>query len=299
MGNHPGRELTPEIVSKFGGLVASGSDLSCAAGYLNVSSGVVSQWLARGRMDRYSSSESGKTHSLYAEFHRAYEHASAMYEMRHQLGVARAAQGGEVLSKKTTRKRGADGEETTTTTETYSQPDWRAAAWLLEHHRPHRWGKVETVRHVEGADDTLGDGPIMVEETFLPDPKRRLALRVAAARMLEREKERIERLQIEGKLSPTGMPTTTTGAVGGANGGTESHGCTVDPSSNPAQDGQTESQDSQIGGAEGKGGAPTASEGTLSDGGTATTGDVASALGSSGEPQGACNAVDDEGWTAD
>ena len=103
----------------------------------------------------------------------------------------------------------------------------------------------------------------MVEETFLPDPKRRLALRVAAVRMLERERERIERLQIEGKLTAEGVPTTSTGAVGGANGGTESHGCAVDPTTRPSegsQDSQTEGQDGQPRGTEAKDGAPAAGE---------------------------------------
>lgn len=204
--------LTEEIITRISGIISSGNYITTAANYAGVNRDSIYEWLQRGARDRRQNFEHEESESLCAQLHRAIEHALSIAEMRAVLRINRSAEGGEVTERRTICRK--DGE--TTTIERFTAPDWRAAAWWLERYYRNRWGQESDRSHDQEmiSDDHNQDGPQAIEASFLPDPRRRLALRVAASRMLEREKERMSALAQGGKAENVDSTRTFQGDGG-------------------------------------------------------------------------------------
>lgn len=122
----------PDVRKKFLDAVAAGNYLYVAAQYAGINYGLVGLWMQRGQ---------ARPNSIYGEFLAAVKDAQARAEVGAVTVIRGAALGGAVRKEKTTTRRGPDGVQTTTTEREFSDPQWAAAAWLLERHHPMRWGR--------------------------------------------------------------------------------------------------------------------------------------------------------------
>lgn len=131
-------KLTPEIQERICQAIRTGNTRKDAAAYAGVSERAMAYWQARGRR---------RKKGRYFQFLQALQKADADAICRNVAVIQKATQGGTVVSRKTiTRKDGS-----VEVSETFSEPQWTAAAWWLERRRPDDYGKRERHEHT-GAD---------------------------------------------------------------------------------------------------------------------------------------------------
>lgn len=118
------------------------------------------EWIRRG-----NGTDQRPTDEPYVQFAEAIAQARAERERACLEAIDAAAAGGFVVERRTEVRNG-----TTTTTEKYAPPDWRAGAWWLERALQDRWRRTERTEHVGD-----GGGPVRVEETRFSVLAQRLA----------------------------------------------------------------------------------------------------------------------------
>jgi hypothetical protein len=120
--------------------VTVGVPLVEAAALAGIDKATVLEWMARGEGRHQRPSR-----AIYADFADAITRARAIDESRRIARLEQAGRGGAVVHEKTVTF--PDGRHVTE--RTYTPPDWRADAFVLERRYPERWG-----RHVQ-ADLTI------------------------------------------------------------------------------------------------------------------------------------------------
>ena len=130
-------KLTPERAREIITAVRGGAHREVAAQRVNIGPATLYEWLARGAgRDRRRDPT-----TVYMEFAEDVKKAEAEWELEQVLNIRQVAQGGQVVSRTTTRR--PDG--TTIIHETYTPPYWQAMAWLLERKVNERWGRRERI----------------------------------------------------------------------------------------------------------------------------------------------------------
>lgn len=125
-------KLSPEVQERIVMAVRAGATREVAAALVPVNVRTLYRWLSNGHKH-----ENG----LQSQLSQAIEKAEAEFEAEAILRVRQSSIGGEIIARKTTtRKDGAIVVE-----ETYTRPEWTAAAWLLERKYPDRWGRRERI----------------------------------------------------------------------------------------------------------------------------------------------------------
>ena len=134
-------KFTAEVRQKIVNAVRGGNTRDVSARLAGVSEATLYNWLERGRRE---------TKGQFREFYEAVQTADAEAEVEAVLRIRQAAIGGQLVSQKTTTRTNRDGETVTRTEETYTRPEWQAAAWLLERKYPGRWGRRDRleIEHV-------------------------------------------------------------------------------------------------------------------------------------------------------
>lgn len=121
--------LTPATSKAVLDALSAGNYLEVAAAYAGVGTSTLHRWLAKGSEENAP--------KAYREFREAVEETRARAEVRSVALVMKAAQGGEVVERRTIHR--ADG--TMEQIEKVAPPDVRAAQWWLERSQPKRWGR--------------------------------------------------------------------------------------------------------------------------------------------------------------
>jgi hypothetical protein len=104
----------------------------------------------------------------YAAFAAQVRQKAAQFEATCVARIERAAEGGEVVSRKTT----AHANGTVTTEEHYTRPEWTASAWLLERSYPDRWGRKDRLDlhvQIEKAAQQVADALGLTAEEVLTE----------------------------------------------------------------------------------------------------------------------------------
>ena len=137
-------ELTPEIQQKIVGAIMVNGYVETAAAFAGIHKDTFYDWLKRG-----ARASRGK----YKEFSDAVGKAMAEAEVRMSMVVAKAANGYDVLEKKTVTGQDRDGNPIHTITESNRHEfDPRAAEWWLERARPQRWGYATPQMRIMATD---------------------------------------------------------------------------------------------------------------------------------------------------
>ena len=162
-------ELTPEIQQKIVGAIMVNGYVETAAAFAGISKDTFYNWLKRGaRANR----------GRYKEFSDAIGKAIAEAEVRMSMVVVKAANGYDVIEKRTVIGQDKEGKPVNTVTES-SRHEFnpQAAEWWLERRFPNHWGRRE---YVEMAGDPAK--PIQIEaEVNIYDPLRMAKLIAAFA----------------------------------------------------------------------------------------------------------------------
>lgn len=128
-------KLTPEVHQRIVQFVGAGNYFVTACEMVGIREGTGREWLSRGRGNH--NGRNGR--EPFASFATAIEKAEAEAETTSVLRIRKAAQGGEVVARKTTVTERKDGTVVTTTEETFTRPEWTADAWYLERKFYARW----------------------------------------------------------------------------------------------------------------------------------------------------------------
>lgn len=189
--------LTPEVEDTFLTAVRNGAPLKRAALAAGVSDRTVLRWIARGEdeeqrlaalaeeYDDPQHPEHGQepaTDPVEEPFRRfcqrtAHARAEAMTKA---LGYLDTAARGGFVTKEKTKTWYEDGEQVTETETSYAGPEWRAAAWLLEHSFASEFGKA-----AESLDVRLSGpdgGPVQVQDATVNSLAQRLSAVLDARR---------------------------------------------------------------------------------------------------------------------
>ena len=138
--------LTPANVEVFCAVIRDGGTIDSACAAVPMSKHTYRDWYRRGKR-----SKTGR----YRDFWQAYQDALAGWEAAKLDLIERAAAQPQPVSRRMTRTE-PDG-STVVEQVSVRPPDWRAAAWLLEHRFPDRYGRAPAA-----AEDTDIE-PVIVE----------------------------------------------------------------------------------------------------------------------------------------
>jgi hypothetical protein len=131
-----------------------GAELQTACDSAGLSRATLHNWRLRGGRARAEAVEGVRLKAAdrrLVEFVDALERAEAEAEVNRLAIISRAAQGGAVVTKTTTKYNAAgDVLERTVVTETL-RPEWTAAAWWLERRKPRLYARRLEVTGAEGA----------------------------------------------------------------------------------------------------------------------------------------------------
>ena len=159
-GKHPGgrpTKFTPEIREKILQAIKASSPLETAAQFAGIVYDTLNNWRKRAE---------GERRGEYFEFFEEIKKAKAESDVRHVANIVKVAQGGALISERTTQKKDGSIE----TIKTYARPEWTASAWILERSNPAKWAKPERIE-LTGAEGQ----PVKTEVTQkvdLYDPNR-------------------------------------------------------------------------------------------------------------------------------
>jgi hypothetical protein len=125
-------KLTPTVHTAITQAVTVGVPLVEAAVLAGIDKATVLEWMARGEGRHQRPSR-----PIYADFADAITRARAIDESRRIARLEQAGRGGAMVQEKTVTF--PDGRHVTE--RTYTPPDWRADAFVLERRYPERWGR--------------------------------------------------------------------------------------------------------------------------------------------------------------
>lgn len=157
---HPGgrpTKFTPEVREKILQAIRASSPLETAAQFAGIVYDTLNNWHKRAEKEKVGE---------YSEFFKDVKKARAESDVRHVANIVKAAQGGALISERTTQKKDGSVE----TVRTYARPEWTASAWILERSDPSKWAKPERIE-LTGAEGR----PVRTEVTQkvdLYDPNR-------------------------------------------------------------------------------------------------------------------------------
>lgn len=139
-------DLTPEVIAEVKRLLPVALYLETVADYLAVDRTTFRNWLRRGAREAKrrarGRARERPAEALFLEFFHAVKRALAEGELHAAGAVRRATQAGvNPISRKTTTRTTQAGDTTTTVEERYANPEWTAAACLLERRWPEHWGR--------------------------------------------------------------------------------------------------------------------------------------------------------------
>lgn len=156
-------DLTPDLIELVAEGYRSGMPLEQVAGSVGVHRVTLSRWIKAGtdeiaRRDEAPDSEPPDDARLdaFVTLAAAIKAADARFVQENLLLIRRAATSGAVKKRTTTTKR--DGSQVVE--ETLAEPQWTAAAWLLERRHTAEFGKQTRVE-LSGPEG----GPIQVDES--------------------------------------------------------------------------------------------------------------------------------------
>lgn len=147
--------LTPEVQAEIVKWLKAGNYFETACSVAGIPEETGRTWLARGRGTHPALDQ----REPYSTFSTAVEKAEAEGETASVLRIRKAAQGGEVVARKTKTVTKPDGTTITEVEEERSAPNWTADAWYLERKHSDRWGRKDRVKQeITGKDG----GPVEV-----------------------------------------------------------------------------------------------------------------------------------------
>jgi len=126
-------KLTSEVQDRIVKAVRAGAYQEIAATLAGICRTTFFRWMVAG--------EESKRNGKFRDFWNAVKKAEAEWEEEQVEGIQATAQGGQLLSRTTTERKGGE----IVVSETFSRPEWTARAWLLERKLYERWGKKERV----------------------------------------------------------------------------------------------------------------------------------------------------------
>lgn len=121
-------KFLPDVKEKIISALKSGANFRLAAEYAGIVQDTLIEWRKAGN---------SPARNRFSEFAEQVKNARAIAQTRNINIINKAAVGGALLNRRTTRKR--DGSEVTE--ETFSRGEWQAAAWWLERSFPEEWGR--------------------------------------------------------------------------------------------------------------------------------------------------------------
>ncbi len=127
-------KLTPERSERILTALRDGNTITTASIYGGISIQTLDRWLERGR-------KTGQP--IFVQFVKDFEKARIEAEIQSVERIRKAGQGGQLIKRVTKSIVNKYGRETTTTEETYTQPEWTADAWYLERRLPEQWGRKD------------------------------------------------------------------------------------------------------------------------------------------------------------
>lgn len=137
-------KLNPDVQKRITDALRLGNTRGVAAIHGGISHRTFDQYMLDGEKANWGQ---------FFQFRQAVKEAEKDAAMGRVAGIMRATIGGEVVGRKTTTFKGKDGEpDRVVVEETYTRPEWTAAAWWLERKSPKEWGRRDrlTVEY-EGA----------------------------------------------------------------------------------------------------------------------------------------------------
>ena len=131
-GRHPGgrpTKFTPERRQKILEAIRTGASLKAVAHYGRISYDCLRDWIIKG-------SEATKEADEYFQFLQDVNEALGTLQVRSLASIQKTGLGGVVISEKTISKKNGDQEFV----KTYSQPQWMALTWIMQHRFREEWG---------------------------------------------------------------------------------------------------------------------------------------------------------------
>ncbi len=124
-------KLTPSVQDTICQFIAAGNYIGVACKAAGIDHATYDRWLVKAEQNKSS---------IYAKFAEAVKRAESEAETRNVLLIAKMAAGGSPVRRTTRYDRQGN---VVAVDEQLAQPNWQAAAWLLERKNPERWGRRE------------------------------------------------------------------------------------------------------------------------------------------------------------
>ena len=129
---HPGgrpTKFTPERRQEIIEAIKTGATYKAVAHFARISYDCLRDWIIKGARTTNENDE-------YFQFFQNVRQAEGSLQVRSLASIQKTGLGGIVMSEKTVEKK--DG--TLETTRTYSQPQWPALVWIMQHRFKEDWG---------------------------------------------------------------------------------------------------------------------------------------------------------------
>ena len=188
---HPGgrpTKFTPEARKKIIDALRAAASFKGAADYARISYRALRGWIEKGEKE-----QDGE----FSQFFQDVREALGSLEVRSLASIQKTGLGGTVVNRRVIEKKDGSNE----VIETFSQPQWQALAWIMEHRLRDRWGG-----QLDGSGAELPGGqPLMTlkrETIDIYDPNRLARLIGAFAEADIIPEEILARFSVENTASP-------------------------------------------------------------------------------------------------